>query len=123
MSGGGGLLYVQDGSSFTGVNVSFLNGTAVDSGGRANQGHLACANCTFQGNTAAGSFGPYGGSIFNHNIYGSVILESPKFIGNTPSVADDCSCAGYCAPGQCSEYCQQAGGGALKCCVCTYSGE
>ncbi len=102
MGGGGGLLYVSDDSSFTGVNVSFTNGTALHMGGAItlNQGHLACANCTWEHNTAVGADppgGPHGGAIFNHNIYGSVILESPTFIGNTPSVGDDCSCAGYCA--------------------------
>ena len=121
--GGGGLLYVQDGSFFTGVNVSFLNGTAVGFGGAVtlNQGHLACANCTFFGNRAATNSNgdTYGGAIYNHNIYGSVILEFPKFGENTPSVGDDCSCAGYCEPGQCNDYCEKADGGALKCCVCS----
>ena len=88
-------MYVQDGSFFTGVNVSFLNGAAVGFGGAVtlNQGHLACANCTFFGNIAATNSNgdTYGGAIYNHNIYGSVILEFPKFGGNTPSIGDDCS--------------------------------
>ena len=46
MGGGGGLLYVSDNSSFTGVNVTFVGGQAVMSGGAVtlNQGHLACAS-------------------------------------------------------------------------------
>ena len=84
-----------------------------------------CDNCSFHGNTAAGTDpwgGPHGGAIFNHNIYGSVILQNPKFSGNSPSVSDDCSCAGYCSPSSCSERCKNADGGALKCCVCSGDG-
>jgi hypothetical protein len=126
--GGGALLYVSDGSSFVGVNVSFTGGRANHWGGGVtlNQGHLACLNCTFANNTAAGSDpfgGPHGGAIFNHNIYGSVTLENPTFIGNSPSVEDDCSCAGYCKQrgdgANCSQYCANAEGGSMKCCVCS----
>ena len=129
--GGGGLLSVADDSSFVGVNVSFTGGHANHVGGGVTleQGHLACLNCTFNNNTAAGSDpwgGPHGGAIFNHNIYGSVTLENPKFVGNSPSMHDDCSCSGYCKENgigaNCSQYCKNALGGPMKCCVCTGEG-
>lgn len=125
---GGGLLYVQDDSTFTGVNVSFTGGTAVHTGGgiTLNQGHFACKGCTFDGNTAGSADpwgGPHGGAIFNHNIYGSIVLDAPTFRNNTPAAADDCKCEGYCKENvNCSSYCNNCVGGPLKCCVCSGAG-
>merc|ERR1719272_1290394 len=130
MGGGGGLLYIDDDATFTGVGVKFHDGRAISYGGAValSEGHFQCANCTFHNNTAHGS-GIYdqGGAISNHNFYGSVVLASPTFTGNTPSPVDDCKCAGYCTgpppKGNCSAGCDNDPGGALKCCVCSDGGE
>ena len=128
--GGGGLLYVDDGATFTGVGVNFHDGRAVYYGGAValSQGHFQCAGCTFQNNTAHGNgIYDHGGAISNHNFYGSVVLDAPTFTDNTPSPGDDCKCAGYCtglAPtGNCSAGCANDPGGPLKCCVCSVGDE
>jgi len=97
----GGLLYVNDKATVTGVNVTFTGGKALLAGGAIalQQGKLACKNCVFKGNEASA-----GGAIYNLNIYGSIILEDPTFSGNTPSANADCH------------------SNALGCCICQGSG-
>jgi hypothetical protein len=61
----GGLMYVNNKATVTGVNVTFTGGKALTAGGAIalQQGKLLCKNCVFKGNEA-----PAGGAIYNLNI-------------------------------------------------------
>lgn len=142
MGGGGGLLRVDDDSTFVGVGVLFHGGVALNDGGAItlDQGHLACANCTWRNNTVKAEGGhAAGGAMFNHNLYGSVVLESPTFVQNTPPPSDDCKCGGCwtraakppTCPSAPAAYCSAAcidtvhklcDARPLKCCTCSGSG-
>jgi len=122
---GGGLLFIQDLSTFTAVNTTFTGGTAESEGGgiTLEQGKFACKGCTFSNNTAEPApWGPaHGGAINNFNQFGSVVLETPTFRANVPSVVDDCKFEG-CCPQTNSSDCSTCNGGPLRCCVCSGEG-
>jgi hypothetical protein len=64
-------MYVDDGATVTGVNVTFTGGKALAAGGAVTlqQGILRCKNCVFKGNEAVSEgYAPAGGAIFNKNI-------------------------------------------------------
>lgn len=120
---GGGLLFIEDKSTFTAVNTTFAGGKAEGAGGgiTLEQGSFACKGCTFLNNTAepAPWGAPHGGAINNFNQFGSVVLDAPTFRTNVPSVVDDCKFEGCCSN---SSYCSKCNGGPLRCCVCSGEG-